>query len=166
MQFIISVVLLMACSYLGYAFGNFYKLREQFLQDLVNFTQILRTEIGFSKEHLLNILKQKKYNFRPQFASFLKSYAKCLEKEDIPTLEVIKANVNSIYLDEKEQVEVHNLFSFLGTTDSISQINNLSNYLVFFEMFLKDANKEKKKYVGTYSKLGFLTGVFLVILLL
>ena len=166
MQFIISVVLLMACSYLGYALGNFYKLREQFLQDLVNFTQILKTEIGFSKEHLLNILKQKKYNFRPQFTSFLKAYTKCLEKEEMLTLEVLKTNVISVYLEEKEQVEVHNLLSFLGTTDSISQMESLSHYLVFFELFLKDANTQKKKYVGAYSKLGFLTGVFIVILLL
>lgn len=166
MQLVVSLVLLASCTYLGYSFGQFYLLREQFLLDLITFCQLLKSEIGFSKNSLIEVIKQKSTGYHNAFKQLLKSYVKCLEDEPYIELEILKKHMHSIYLEEEEERQLLQFFNALGKSDVTHQIKLIDEFLIFFYNFLKNAETQKKKYAGMFSKLGFLTGVFLVILLL
>ena len=166
MQLILSLILLSACSYLGYSFGQYYHLRQQFLQDLITFCQLLKSEIGFSKNSLVEVIKTKSVNYKSSFKQVLKGYVKCLEEEAYIEIETLKKHVHTIYLEEDEQQQLLQFFNALGKSDLTHQIELIDQFLIFFYNFLKNAEQQKKKYAGMFSKLGFLTGIFLVILLL
>jgi stage III sporulation protein AB len=166
MQLILSLVLLSACSYLGYSFGQYYHLREQFLLDLITFCQHLKSEIGFAKNSLVQIVKNSETHYHPAMKQVLKNYVKCLNNEATIDLETLKKHLHTIYLEEKEHHELLQFFNSLGKTDRAHQLQTIEQFLVFFYNFLNNAEVQKKKYSGMFSKLGFLTGIFLVILLL
>lgn len=166
MQLVLSLILLSACSYLGYSLGKFYQIREQFLVDLISFCNTLKSEISFSKNGLVETIKQKQNAYRSSFAKVLKSYVKCLEEGNFIDLNILSHYIETVYLNDDELQELLRLFDGLGKSDVIHQIELLDQFIIVFSHYLKVAQEEKKKYAGLFSKLGFLTGIFLVVILL
>ena len=166
MQFVLSLILLVGCSYLGYGLGHYYTLRHQFITDLITFTNLLKVEISFLKDDLLKIIKEKTTQFSPSFKAVLKGYIKTIEENEMVTMETLKKNISTSYLENAEYHTLLQFFNGLGKTDAISQVEALDKFLLFFYTYLKNASKERQKYAGMFQKLGVLTGIFLVIVLL
>lgn len=166
MQLVLAVILISGCSYLGYGLGNYYHIRKAFIGEVITFLNLLKVEISFLKSSVSSIIKTHLKEFKTPFKQVLKNYLKLVEEiEQIELLELEKS-LKSIYLEEIEQQKLNGFFNSLGRTDTITQTKNIETFLVFFHNYLLLAEKQRHKYAGMFSKLGFLTGIFLVILLL
>lgn len=166
MQLVLSLILLTSCSYLGYSLGKFYHIREQFLVDLISFCNALKSEISFSKNGLVETIKNRQSSYRFAFNKVLKGYVKCLEEGAYININLLNHYIDTVYLNEDELQELFRLFDGLGKSDVFHQVELLDQFILVFSHYLKVAQEEKKKYAGLFSKLGFLTGIFLVVILL
>jgi|AntRauTorcE11897_2_1112592.scaffolds.fasta_scaffold00001_111 stage III sporulation protein AB len=166
MQLILSVIVLIGCSYLGYGLGNHYVKRHRFIADLIAFANHLKVEIAFSKESLKSIINSHINEFSSDFKSVLKTYLKLLKSNDYITIQDLDENINTIYVEGSEKVQMLQFFNNLGKSDCHHQVETIEKFLVYFNSFLKEANVQKHKYTGMLKKLGFLTGVFIVIVIL
>ncbi|MDD4211439.1 MAG: stage III sporulation protein AB [Clostridia bacterium] len=166
MEIFLRIIILVGCSYLGYGFGNYFSKRHKFILDLITFTNHLKVEIGFSKNHLGQIITNHTEECGNGFKSVLKGYLKALNSVDYITVERLNEQINTIYLSEQEKNQMLNFFNFLGKSDSYNQLEIIEKSLNIFNNILKTSMEEKRKYGGMSKKLGTLIGAFIVIITL
>ena len=165
MQILLGFIVLIGCSYLGYGLGNYYVRRHKFIVNLINFANHLKVEISFSKNNLSNIIESHIEESDASFKSVLKGYLGALKTTDYITVEVLKKNINTIYLEENEKEQMLQFFNFLGKSDADNQVEIINKSLNIFNNFLKNSVVEKQKYSGMFKKLGVLIGIFVLIII-
>ena len=70
------------------------------------------------------------------------------------------------FLGVDERLEFDNFFLSLGKTDSLSQIEVINAYKDKFHLKLEDKRVQYKKYYTLTSKLGFIVGLGIMIMVL
>ena len=69
-------------------------------------------------------------------------------------------------LKEEEKIFLYDYFQMLGKGDSISQKTYFSSVQQTLSKWKESSNQEGKKYEDLYIKLGFLCGLFVLILII
>lgn len=165
MQIFLGFIVLLGCSYLGFGLGNYYVRRHKFISDLITFANHLKVEISFAKSNLTQIIESHIEESDANFKSVLKGYRNTLKNSDYITVEVLKNNINTIYLEENEKEQMLQFFNFLGKSDADNQVEIINKSLNIFNNFLKTSDSEKQKYSGMYKKLGVLIGIFILVII-
>lgn len=165
MQIVLSVIVLFGCSYVGYGLGQYYIMRHQFIGALITFLQVLKVDISYLKDDLIKVIETHKKNCPTSLQTVLKSYLKTLTEQETITVESLKNNIKTPYLEEPEYGTLLQFFESLGKSDVTSQLELLDQFLAFFHRYYKNAETQKKKYAGLFSKLGVLLGIFLMVIL-
>ncbi|WP_010252590.1 stage III sporulation protein SpoIIIAB [Acetivibrio cellulolyticus] len=163
-----SLIVLVACSLLGYSHANTYAKRPGELKVLQSLLQIFENEISF----LSNVLED----------AFLKVH-KCTDKSVGVFFEAtvrnlndglcaseawtkaIKENINKTNLNSEDENIIISFGNMLGSSDLEGQIKNIHLTVSQLKIQEQKAEELKVKNESMYKNLGVLGGLAIIILL-
>ena len=136
----------------GYFAANKYRARKKFYAQFAVFNERYLNELGYARKPLDAFLKQ--YAYTGDFSKSLKGFS---ERRD--------PKINYSYLTAEERAECADYFSMLGKGDSLSQRNFFAAKKAGIEEKRAASEKEAKSRGSLYLKLGILSGLAVVILI-
>lgn len=164
LKFLICIVIILICAYIGLEKAKFYDRRVLELQKIKNAFSFFKSKIEFTYEPVKDILdgiSTSIYMNNENIFFRTKEYLKDLDLN----LAWNKAVDNEININ-KEDKEILKMFGkLLGKTDKNGQISEIELSLNFVEKQIEKAEFERNKNSKLYRSLGFIIGIGLVIIL-
>lgn len=158
-KIILGVIAVIICTFTGVKLSEKYKLRKDFYSKLLNFNRLFLEEVSFSKNTLPKIIE--KISDKEPFGRFAKEYFNFL---------VNNGDSNEYkylwFLSSEELSSLKNYFSALGKTDAKTQVDFLKSKDEKLKETLKLSEIDEKKYRTLYLKMGFFTGLLILVLIL
>lgn len=149
------VAILIGSTVMGASFSKKHQTHLNVFKELNVFANVLENQIKFKKNSLKIIVKDNLYLFSSPLNNTLSSY-------------FISPNsyVGIYALTVQENEFLQSFLNSLGKSDSTGEINNLNFYKSEINKKL-DESKENYKKLGTLgTKLGFIAGLLMIIVLL
>ena len=160
---IVLLILFIVCStYIGYCFSRKYKQRADFFQAIIMLCQKFELEINYSRDRVKNILLNLDEKHKKKLFGVDKNYILYLEQKEDLTKNLLFKEFKHLKEDEKDLLIM--FFKSLGRSDVDSQSREINNFQDRFESISKSAIADNKKYGALSIKLGFIAGLFLVVL--
>ena len=147
----------------GFLLSKKYRIRRRFLGQFREFNEQFINEITYYRRPIKEFLA--KQTFEGEFNALIQSYLLALDEyksAENPTLDLSEYT----FLAENEKVDIFDYFMALGKGDSDSQKRyflSMRDRLIKYEA---DAVSQGKKYENLYIELGFLCGLFILILIM
>lgn len=164
MKWILMTILFCACVTAGFLTSTKYKRKVAFFTSLIMLAQKLDVEINFSRERLKKLIENFDQKAKGNLFGIDKNFLDYLENGRDLTSEKLFGKNNLIKIEDKEVVTM--FFRSLGRSDVENQTKEIKNAISRFEKLLQDASVENKKYGSLGTKLGFIAGFAIVILLI
>jgi stage III sporulation protein AB len=158
---IIIVILSSAC---GFLLAKKHRKRKAFFTQLYQFNERFLNEIAYYRRPITEFVSQ--FTYKGEFALLLENYFESVKNGDDVLLLDLQNDSNFSFLIEEEKNEITDYFYTLGKGDSVSQKNYFSSQKERLSKRQTEADTVAKKYVDLYVKLGFLFGLFLLIILI
>jgi len=155
MRVFLFIVILVGLTYLGWLFTKKYKDRLVFYKDMITFCNILSNQIKFSKNNLSTIVQAHLNSFSPKFKITVENLF--IKKEQYAKIEMFT---------EEENVAIKTFFNGLGKYDVEGEVNNIKNHKSQIENHFNNAQEQYKKFGPLGTKLGFITGLLICIILI
>lgn len=161
MNFLISFVLLIVATLIGFAFASGYRRRLRFLQNMDSFLQSMLSNCCFLQDSVKRVLDNQKGTYGADFNHFLSELNDNLDKRDVFLLKW--QNTQKIISDDEAKFVV-DFFLNLGKVDSFTQVDDIKNSKQTLQEKLQDS-KQLVNSKGTMSiKLGIVMGIGLFII--
>ena len=147
----------------GYMFSKKYRQRRYFMGQFREFNEQFINEIAYYRRPIKDFLACHCYG--GEFQLLLHDYIDSLEKytlKDSNPLDLSKYT----FLQDNEKTDIIDYFMMIGKGDSASQkcyFLSMRDRLLRYET---DAITQGKKYENLYIELGFLCGLFILILII
>ena len=164
MKIMILICTFVICVFIGYRFSRKYKVRLNFFSALVSLCQKFDVEINFSRTKVKNIFLSIDEKTRQKLCGLDENYILYLDGQEELSYETLYKKIS--FLKDCEKDIIFPFFQLLGRSDVESQSKEIKNYQSKFEEFYKSVEIENKKYGVLSLKLGFISGLFLVVLFL
>ena len=161
-KFIVLLLLGGACVYIGFRYSQKYKKRADFFQAIVMLCQKFDVEMNYSKERVKNILLNLDAKIKSKLLGVEQNYIAFLNQENPLQKESLFKGVQILKEDERDTIFM--FFKNLGRSDLESQSKEIRNFQSRFDAAHQTAQSENKKYGSLAIKLGFIAGLFLVVL--
>ena len=161
MKYILIIVLIACCTYIGIGVSKYYSKRRYFFSDLVLFMDKLRLDISFSKEKIGVIIK----NFQEGSRVFEKlkvNFLNILENNHFDEKKLFEG-INILKENEKTTLTI--FFKSLGRFDSINQTNQIKVFKEEIKKLESNCINQYQKFGSLSIKLGFIVGVLLALIL-
>ncbi|KKE80656.1 stage III sporulation protein SpoIIIAB [Oceanobacillus caeni] len=170
MNWIGALLLISTTTWLGFDWSNRLSNRPKQIRQLKNALQILEAEIVYSqlplKEAFLNISRQIPEPTR----FFFEEIGLSLQDKNIDFYiiwkEKVDALINNSSLAINEKEILYQFGRTIGQHDFYQQQKHIQLTLSHLERELEDAREEQYKYSKMAKSLGFLAGLFIVLLLI
>ncbi len=162
-KFMLGVAVVAFATFVGFLLGRKHRKRKQFFTQFCLFNERFINEISYYRHPLQDFIM--KYEYKSEFSSLLQRFLYCVDKRVALKGNLLNdADFDFLKADEKNVVEDY--FLMLGKGDSASQktyFNSMKEQLISME---KLAINTCKRYGDLYIKLGFLCGLFILIIIL
>lgn len=145
----------------GYILTKKYRERKLFFNQFSHFNERFINEIIYYKRPIQQFLSN--YLYKGKFQEFLEGYWIYLKDKNNEKIALIN---EYSFLNNEEKRLILDYFSMIGTGDSKSQFNYFSGIKNQLNALKNTSETEHKKYANLYLKLGFLCGLFIVIILI
>ena len=164
-KFIISILIICICSYLGVSKAKTYETREKELKKIKSSLAFFKSKIEFTYEPIKEIFEQiSKLVYLHKDNIFLKTV------EQTKSLDINSAwnkSVEENFNFNNEDKEILIMFGkLLGKTDKSGQLSEIDITQEFIEKQIEKAEQEKNKNSKLYKTLGIISGVGIVIILI
>lgn len=155
MKIFLILVICISIFYLGVCFSKYYKKKLVFFNNLLNFCEILESQIQFKKITINQIIVENLNSFDFEFKQFLNEY-------------YLKNNYNysCMFLNSNENLIVKKFFKSLGKFDVKGEINNLKNQQNLLKIKQAEINDKNNKIGVLGTKLGSLCAILVFIILI
>jgi stage III sporulation protein AB len=148
------------CTCFGYLLAGNYRNRKQFYKHLFDFNERFLNEIAYYKRPLGEFIA--KYRYTGYFQEVLQAFQWQLSNQSLHT----GVDFKQLQFLKREETEfLGDYFQMLGKGDSSSQKSYFTAMKDEIGKRYNAAEKEYNKYGDLYIKLGFLCGLFLLILI-
>ena len=161
-KFFLGLAIVAICSLLGYVLSSKYRQRKQFYVQLRMFNERFLHEISYYKRPLGEFIA--KYTYQGQFDEVLHDFYKQLATQKQRHISFDFAEYT--FLQKEEHVFLEDYFQMIGKGDSSSQKVYFSSMKEEIQKRCTTAETEYKKYGDLYIKLGFLCGLFILVLII
>ena len=144
-------------SFCGYFLSKKYRQRKMFFRQLYDFNQRFLNEIAYYRRPIQEFAV--KYAYQGEFEEVLHSFLASLNGG------LLDLN-DYTFLREDEKMFLSDYFQMLGKGDSASQkayYTSVKDGLVKWKI---NSEQEAQKYEDLYIKLGFLCGLFILIMII
>lgn len=161
-RLILGVIIVIFCTVAGFLLAKKYRKRKQFFTQLYLFNERFLNELSYYRRPLTECIGQ--FAYKGEFALLLDLYFESIENGSY--ILDVKNNAEFSFLTNEEKNDVTDYFRMIGKGDSASQKSHFSAQQTDLQKRRSDAEKIAKKYEELYVKLGFLIGLFLLIMLI
>lgn len=155
MKIFLFILVLIGLTFVGYCFSKRFKDKLVFYKDLGSFCDNLTNQITFTKNSLSQIVISSYESYSSKLKSTLHNYF--IQKKPYENVDI---------LSEKENMFVKNFFQSLGKFDSVGEIANIANYKQEIKRSINEAHEQEIKYGTLGTKLGFIFGLLVCIVLI
>ena len=164
-KFIISILIIYICTYLGIYKAKTYENRERELKKIKNALAVFKSKIEFTYEPIQEIFMQiSKSVYLHKDNIFLRT-TRYLRDTDLSNS--WNKSVDESIDFNKEDKEILKMFGkLLGKTDKKGQISEIEISQSFIEKQIEKAEQEKNKNSKLYKSLGVSLGIGIVIILI
>lgn len=145
MKLISCLIILFCCTAFGFWYGQTYQETFLFYRDFRSFHRDYLHNLKTKRRTIPDLIEKGNYGSAFSTALTLSIFEKRFDKKD------------KLFQD---------YCSMLGISDYETQLSTISNYTEEIENAYKSNEANAKKYTALYRKIGFLIGVFIVILIL
>ena len=163
LKFLLGVFIVAFGSACGYFFAKKYRQRKAFFQQLKEFNERYLSEISYYRRPIKAFASS--YAYKGEFARLLYMFFTYLEAGQARGFEV-DFKTEFPFLRQDERQVVADYFFMLGRGDSTSQKGYFSGVKEGLTKLYNVAVEDCKKYGDLYIKLGFLCGLFILILMI
>ncbi len=163
LKFIISILIIYICTYIGIYKAKTYEQREKELKKIKNSLAFFKSKIEFTYEPIEEVFNGISKSIYIHKDNIFKNTINKLNETDLNT-SWNTAVEEAIYFN-KEDKEVLKMFGkLLGKTDKKGQIGEIEITMEFIEKQIDKAELEKNKNSKLYKSLGILCGLGIVII--
>lgn len=144
-------------TFCGYILSKKYRQRKLFFRQLFEFNQRFLNEVTYYRRPIQDFVAR--YEYQGEFADMLQAYVFSLKGEALDLSQYS-------FLRDDETAILYDYFQTLGKGDSNSQKGYFSGMNDTLSKWKSSSDIEGKKIGDLYIKLGFLCGLFILILIL
>ena len=163
LKFIISILIIYICTYIGIYKAKTYEQREKELKKIKNSLAFFKSKIEFTYEPIEEVFNGISKSIYIHKDNIFKNTINKLNETDLNT-SWNTAVEEAIYFN-KEDKEVLKMFGkLLGKTDKKGLIGEIEITMEFIEKQIDTAELEKNKNSKLYKSLGILCGLGIVII--
>ena len=160
-KFLFGIALVAFGSFCGYFLAKKYRQRKDFFAQLQLFNERFISEVSYYRRPIHEFISA--YSYRGEFDLLLGDFISKVEKNS-PLIDFDWREYS--FLKKDEQCAVQEYFMMLGRGNSASQKTYFSSMESTLKKWSEEANVMCKKYGDLYIKLGFLCGLFILILII
>lgn len=154
---------------IGLKLSRDYIVRIDILYEIKKVMNILKNEIVYNNESILDAISKSAISKEKIVNNFLLEVINIYKKEpttikqawDMAVNDILK--VNSILKDEDLEI-IKNVANNLGTTCRATQIDNIDNFISKIDIVIEELEKPKKEKCKMYKTMGVMAGLMIVIL--
>lgn len=161
-KFFVGIAVVAFTSFCGYFIAGKYRKRGLFFAQFQEFNERFLSEIAYYRRPIRQFFG--KYTYKGEFSILLTEFLFCIENDEIFGKKTLENEVFR-FLKKEEKDMVCDYFLMLGKGDSAAQKGYFSTVKERLMQLRNEAQKEEKRYVDLYIKLGFLFGLFILILI-
>ncbi len=161
-KFMLGVAIVAFGSFCGYFLAKKYRLRRDFFKQLWEFNERFLSEISYYRRPIQEFIAV--YSYHGEFNELLKDYFTDFD-ERAPDERILAETTKYDFLTAEEIRSVEDYFLMLGKGDSSSQNAYFSSVKSALADMKSQAEEKAKKYGDLYVKIGFLCGLFILILI-
>lgn len=162
-KFLLGLAIVAFTSFCGYVFTKKYRRRKLFFTQMHEFNERFLSEISYYRRPLGEF--SSKYAYKGEFEEFLKIFFHNMDKGRPFSITLLDKDT-FYFLTNEEKAVLEDYFQMLGKGDSASQKAYFSSMKERLSKLRSEAIGAYKKYGDLYIKLGFLCGLFILILML
>ena len=163
LKFIVGTAIVAFSSFCGYKFAGKYRRKKQFYKQFCVFNERFLEELSYARRPIGEILSKGVYT--GEFQILLCAFVSYLQNNDKDFFLTLNEGPFS-FLTEDEKMELCDYFLTLGKGDSKAQKGYFLSVKERIEKRRLDAEEKCKRYADLYVKLGFLCGLFILILII
>ena len=163
LKVIFGVAVVAIATAFGYLFSKKYRQRRRFFTQFREFNEQFIHEITYYRRPIKEFLSCHTYD--REFDMVLQKYEAILSNNAFKNRELFDLSEYS-FLNENEKTDITDYFMTIGTGDSASQKCYFLSMRERLSKYESDAISQGKKYENLYIELGFLCGLFILILII
>ena len=163
LKFIFGATMVAFTTFCGYLFARKYRQRKLFFAQFSEFNDRYISEISYSRRPIKTFISA--YAYKGEFDTFLRKYFEVLESGQT-RMHGFDFKTELSFLKQEERQIVLDYFIMLGKGDSVSQKGYFSTIKERLHSLASLTENEHKKYGNLYVKIGFLCGLFILILII
>lgn len=157
-KWILGAVAVAVCTLVAWKLSEKFRVRQKFYGDFYLFNKRMCEEMNFTRNTLPDVLGT--FTAQPPFQTVLNDYRRTLDER-------LPFSCGELwFLGEEEKRSAEEYFSSLGKTDAHTQLAYLRSCEGKLKELAEKTLSERKKYGTMYIKLGLLTGIAVLILIL
>ena len=162
LKFFVGIAVVAFTSLCGYLMAGKYRKRGLFFAQFQEFNERFLSEIAYYRRPIRQFFG--KYSYKGEFAILLTEFLFCLENEENFGQKILEYDTFQFLKKEDKEI-LCDYFLMLGKGDSAAQKGYFSAVKERLLSLRAEAQKEEKRYVDLFVKLGFLFGLFILILI-
>ena len=163
LKFLLGVGIVAFTSFCGYLFARKYRQRNDFFSQFKEFNERFLSEISYYRRPIREFMGA--YSYRGEFQEFLQAYNMQIEEQGYKEGGFMDMEEYSFLTNEEKRM-IKDYFLMLGRGDSSSQKSYFSSVKIGIDKLQVEAEIQRKRYGDLYIKLGFLCGLFILILII
>ena len=162
-KFLLGVAIIAFTTFCGYLLTKKYRRRKLFFAQLYSFNELFLNEIAYYRRPIIEFTAN--FSYRGEFGILMNDYFSSVN--DFQTEFIRRLDEDTYdFLKTDEKRTITDYFSMLGKGDSQSQKGYFSSIKDTLLKRQNETDAENKKFSDLYIKLGFLCGLFILILII
>ncbi len=163
LKFLSGIAIIVFTTFCGYLFSKRYRQRKSFFTQLKEFNERFLNEIAYSRRPIRQFIAS--FEYKGEFALLLQEFCKRAEGGMLEMRSRLE-ETEYVFLQVEEKMILCDYFSMLGRGDSASQKEYFSALRETLSKLQKESEDKAKRYGDLYVKMGFLLGLFILILII
>ena len=155
-----GIAIILFSTLCGYVFAKKYRQRRLFFTQFYQFNQRFLNEIAYYRRPIKEFFAT--YSYKGEFNDFLKEFYENLDARSHSIGEYL---LGFTFLKKEDRTVIEDYFYMIGKGDSFSQNAYFSSVKEKLFSLQKEAEESNKKHGDLYVKMGFLVGIFILILI-
>lgn len=169
MKLFAAGLIICSCGAMGLLVASSYTMRVRNLKQLMNFMQVLESEIHFARTTLPDLIAQQAPQFSGAVGRFLAVLRDQLEDGAGESFSAVWAqgltSLSSNGLPPSVLEDLRACGNALGRSDAAEQSKHVQQLIFRLEQALGTAERDREQHVRLWQYLGFCAGLLIVLLL-
>lgn len=162
-KFIVGIAIVAFSSFCGYKLAGKYRRKKEFFKQFSTFNERFLNELSYYRRPIKEYIS--KFTYKGEFQLLLYQFLEYIDTDD-KAFFLILDEAQFSFLTQEEKEEISDYFLTLGRGDSQSQKAYFLSGKERINKLRNEAEKTCNRYADLYVKLGFLCGLFILILIL